>query len=171
MKSLYIGYRSIIQLIAVLAFNSFISGPKCWLGHSSISNGCPDAVLHTVLHAICIIHYAQFTRAYIVYLLYCGIVNFHWCQLCSIPIWAYAAKSHGERVFTMSYTKTVYSLHTPSRYMHGNYSFSTRAHCYNNGLAHCMPSTVPFASPLDTYTTHDPHELKVQSPSHLSYIE
>ena len=168
MKSLYIGYRSIIRPIAVLAFNSLISGPKCWLGHSSISTGFPEAVLYTVLGAIGIIHCAQLTRAYMVYLLYCVITNPYWCQLCSIPIWAYMANPSGERMSNRSYISIVYSLYTPFRYSYGTQLFTTRAHFCNHWLAHCMPSTVPLTFLFNTYASHNVLMFKVQPPAGLA---
>ena len=155
MKSLYIGYRSIIRPTAVLAFNSLISGPKCWLGHSSISTGCPEAVLYTVLVAICMIYHAQSERAYMVYLLYCGIINPHWCQLCSISIWVYIVNPSGERVSNRVYSTLVSRLNVSSRYTHGNQLFSTRAHCCNQSLALSMPSTVLLALLFMIYACYD----------------
>ena len=170
MKSLYIGYRSITQPIAVLAVNSFISGPECWLGHRYISTVLPDAVLYTAPGPICITYYAQLYSAYMVYLLYCGITNPHWCQLCSIPIWAYMANPSGERISNRSYISIVYSLYTFSRYSYGTQLFTTRAHCCSHWLSHCMPSTVSLAPFFYIHAADYVLICKVQSPCWYAHL-
>ena len=154
----------------VLAFNSFISGPKCWLGHSFISTGCPDAVLYTVSDAICIIHYAQPDRAYMVYLLYCGITNPHWCQLCSIPIWVAMANPSGEWVSSRSWISIVYRLWSSFRYSYGTQLFTGRAHFCNHWMAHCMPSNVPQAPLFKRYACNEVLKCRVQSPHWYCYL-
>ena len=155
MKSPYIGYRNIVQPIVAMALISFISESKCSLGYSSISTRLPGAVLYTVLGAICVIHYMQLDCAYMAYLLYCGITNPHWCQLCSISIWVYIVNPSGERVSNRVYSTLVYRLNVSSRYTHGNQLFSTRAHCCNQSLALSMPSTVLLALLFMIYACYD----------------
>ena len=141
------------------------------MGHSSISTGCPNAVLYTVSAAICIIHSAQSDRAYMVYLSHCGILNSHWCQLCRIPLWVDMANPSDERVSTKSYISTVYSLYALSRYSYGTQLFTVRAHFCNHCLAHCMPSTVPLTFLFNTYASHNVLMFKVQPPCRSSYLE
>ena len=115
----------------------------------------PGAVLYTVLGAICVIYYVQLDCAYMAYLLYCGITNPHWCQLCSISIWVYIVNPSGERVSNRVYSTLVYRLNVSSRYTHGNQLFSTRAHCCNQSLALSMPSTVLLALLFMIYACYD----------------
>ena len=78
------------------------------------------------------IYHAQSERAYMVYLLYCGIINPHWCQLCSILMGIYTAYPSGERVSNRSWISMGYSLYSLIKYSSGTQLFTTRAHCCNH---------------------------------------